>query len=91
MARKSSPDSYHTVSDSEASDFVPSPPAKRARLSTARSIKTGQKRKPAAGSSIPDIEDAHASIHRPHGSDYHSVGDVIAVQGELLSWFEGVR
>ena len=85
MTRKSSP-AYHTVSDSDASDFIPSPPAKRAKVST-RPSKPGQKRKPVS-SSLPDIEDA---VPRPHGSAYHSVGDIASHQASLLSWFEHVR
>lgn len=84
--------SYHTVSDSEPSDFEPSPPpAKRARTVKSK-IKTVIKTKIIESKGdLADIEDVGTFIHRSHGVEYHSISEVAKLQRELLNWFEGVR
>lgn len=93
MVRKSSPDSYKTISDSDSdsSDFAPSPPAKRARLSTSKPNASQSKPKSKPKAEVGDIEDLGRSIFRPHGPSYHSVKAVGEAQEALLTWFEGVR
>jgi hypothetical protein len=91
MPRKqaSSPESYKTVSDSDGSDFAPSPPAKRAKIASRRIVTT--KTKVAVGGNVPDIEDAGSYIVRPHEMAYHSTSEVVKLQRELLEWFESTR
>lgn len=99
----SSPGSVFSVPDSEpeseASDFAPSPPESKSGATLKRKRPTSSKlsvrakavSKPKAVGT-GDIEDLPGpSVSRPHSKGYHDIDEVARLQGDLLTWFEGVR
>lgn len=104
-ARKSSPGSVYTISDSEVDDYAPEGSSSPAPETSKRAVKArptpsivkgkgkakvgGTKRK----ASESDIEDGPAglNVERPHNTNYHSIGDVAELQEDLLRWFEEAR
>lgn len=99
-----SSDSVVVISDSDDA-FDPSPASASASASEggvaspvviteseSEEEQQGRKRKRVAGikkeAVVLDIEDC---VPRPHGRDYHSIGDIAQNQDKLLQWFESVR
>ncbi|KAK6910252.1 A/G-specific adenine glycosylase [Kwoniella mangroviensis CBS 8507] len=91
-----------SIPDSDGSDYTPiaDSPAKRTSLKRKRtsvattSISTAKKAngKDKVKSEVIDIEDsAGPSVSRDHGSEYHSVDEIVKSQKDLLDWFESCR
>jgi hypothetical protein len=93
MPKSSSSASIFSISDSDSSTFVPEKKNagrgnKRKRVSV---LKTKIKREAGKQLGSLDIEDAAEYIRRPHEAAYHGMVDIVALQIELLVWFDVVR